>query len=97
MSREYLLTTIDNPWNPFTQEDEWRAYDWSHGYYTEQYFASLANTSMNMSESEYDDEANRAMDEVIEQSPLGIHIKVTRDTVIRPISVETYLKTVNEL
>lgn len=37
---EILITTKDNPFNPFTDEDNWRAYDtdYSHPYNTEAYY-----------------------------------------------------------
>lgn len=28
------ITTVDNPWNPFTNWDEWLQYDRSMGYFT---------------------------------------------------------------
>lgn len=36
---DILLTTKDNPFNPFTDEDNWRAFDtdYSHPYCTEAY------------------------------------------------------------
>ena len=33
-TKETMVTTIDNPWNPFTNWDEWYAYDEWHGYHT---------------------------------------------------------------
>jgi len=94
---DHMLTTIDNPYNPFKQEDEWRAYDWTHGYHTDQYLAAFCHTSMDISKENYDAEVERAIDEAIEKSPLGIHIKVTEDTVIRPIPVEVYMDILDDL
>lgn len=37
---EILLTTKDNPYNPFTEYDEWKYFDETmHHYYTEAYVA----------------------------------------------------------
>ena len=38
-----MLTTKDNPFNPFTDEDNWRNFDmdYSHPYCTESYIARL--------------------------------------------------------
>lgn len=37
MQDEYMLTTVDNPWNPFTHFREWYVYDIMHGYHTLSY------------------------------------------------------------
>ena len=39
-AEDILLTTKDNPFNPFTDEDNWRAFDtdYSHPYNTEAYY-----------------------------------------------------------
>jgi len=41
--QEAMLTTIDNPFNPFTQFDEWKDFDETQGYYTCPYLARIAN------------------------------------------------------
>lgn len=38
-----MLTTIDNPYNPHTNFDEWFAFDVSHGYNTCAYIARMAD------------------------------------------------------
>lgn len=38
-----MLTTIDNPYDPHTQWDEWYKWDVSHGYLTSEWIARLAN------------------------------------------------------
>ena len=39
-AEDILLTTKDNKFNPFTEEDQWRAFDtdYSHPYNTEAYY-----------------------------------------------------------
>jgi hypothetical protein len=39
-----MLTTEDNPYNPFTQYDEWLAFDRQQGYYTNEYLARVVST-----------------------------------------------------
>lgn len=34
MTIEVMLTTEDNPFDPFTQYDEWYAFDYEKGYHT---------------------------------------------------------------
>ena len=45
MVTEYMLTTIDNPYSPFTQFDEWLEFDTLKGYNTCGYLARVAKTS----------------------------------------------------
>lgn len=74
----YMLTTVDNPYSPFTQFDEWYGYDLSQGYDTCGYLARVAYTSENLSESNESYAIDQAMDEIIELNPLGIYKKVTK-------------------
>lgn len=48
MARQIRLTTVDNPWNPFTHEDEWYKFDVSHGYRTWERLAKLALANENL-------------------------------------------------
>ncbi len=42
-AEDILITTKDNPFNPFTDEDNWRAFDtdYSHPYNTEAYYMRI--------------------------------------------------------
>lgn len=64
-----MLTTVDNPYDPFTQESEWLQYDMSHGYNTNSYLARIARISDSLPEEENEQEIDRAMDEIIEFNP----------------------------
>lgn len=75
---DFMLTTIDNPFNPFTQYDEWLAYDEQKGYYTNNYLARIAKTSFELSDSEEEDEINNAIDEIVRIDPFLIYRKVKR-------------------
>ncbi len=46
---EYMLTTEDNPYNPFTNFDEWYAFDTQKGYNTCGYLARVSFTSSELS------------------------------------------------
>lgn len=65
MNSKFALTTIDNPYNPFTQYRDWLIYDEQMGYCSNQYLARIALISSAMSESEVNDEIERAIDEII--------------------------------
>lgn len=73
-----MLTTIDNPFDPYTQYDAWLAYDEQSGYYTNQYLARIANTNPTMTDKEMDDAIDSAMDEIISVDPFGLYIKAIK-------------------
>lgn len=75
----HMLTTIDNPFNPFTQWDEWFAFDHEMHYYTSEYLARVVLTSDELSETDQDLALEDAIDEIIQENVLGIYIKVTED------------------
>ena len=74
-----MLTTIDNPFNPFTQFDEWFQFDEEKGYHTCQFLARISKASSDMSESDYERENERAIDEIVRFNVRGIDKKVTND------------------
>lgn len=76
------LTTIDNPFNPFTNFEQWFDYDCEKGYYSCDYLARIAKTSDMLSEKENDEEIERAIDEIIQYNPLGIYVKVKENETI---------------
>lgn len=74
-----LLTTVDNPYNPFIQFDEWKAFDESKGYYTCEYLARIAKTSNELSDEDNDLAIEDAINEIIYFDLLGIYQKVTKE------------------
>ena len=72
----HMLTTVDNPWNPFTHFDEWIQFDERSGYFTTQYLARLTLSSPDLSEVDQSDAIEQAIDEIVEQNVLGIYRKV---------------------
>lgn len=81
----HMLTTDDNPYNPFTHYDEWLAFDESHGYFTNNFLARVVRSSDELSEADQALEVERAIDEVVHHNVLGIYQKVTANTKVRPI------------
>ena len=49
---QVMLTTIDNPYDPFDQFDEWYSYDMDAGYNTCAYLARVSFTSDSLSDKE---------------------------------------------
>lgn len=87
--QQSMLTTTDNPYNPFTQFDDWYAYDTNQGYHTCSYLARIAVTSDELSEAEQDNAIESAIDEIVKLNVLGIYRKVTEDYV--PPKVGNYI------
>lgn len=79
MDKEYMLTTIDNPFNPFINYDEWYAFDTSHGYYTCAYLARLVITSDELSEVDQDLAIDKAVNEILLYNIFGKFIKIYKD------------------
>lgn len=65
---EYMLTTIDNPFDPFDQFDEWYNFDETKGYCTCGLIARIAKTSDSLPESMNLEEIYRAFDEIIDMN-----------------------------
>ena len=76
MESEYMLTTIDNPFNPFTNFDDWYAFDTSKGYNTCAYPDRICNSSENFTEEEENQAINEAIDEIVKMNILGIYVKI---------------------
>lgn len=74
-----MLTTIDNPFDPFEQFDEWMAFDVARGYNTCAYLARIAKTSDELSPQDEDLAIDKAMDEIVALNILGIYRKVYKD------------------
>jgi hypothetical protein len=73
-----MLTTTDNPFDPFEQFDEWKAFDESKGYYTCSYLARIVKTSDELSDEDETSAIEQAIDEIIAFNVLGIYKKVSR-------------------
>jgi hypothetical protein len=76
---ESMLTTIDNPYNPFTQFDEWYAFDVSKGYYTCAYLARVTKTSDSLSDLDESLAIEAAIDSIIDLNIIGLYTKVTKE------------------
>lgn len=77
--KETMLTTIDNPFDPFTQFDEWRAYDESKHYNSCAYLARVTTTSNDLSEADEALAIETAIDEIVSLNVLGLYKKATKE------------------
>jgi hypothetical protein len=72
-----MLTTFDNPYNPFEQFASWFLFDVEKGYNSCSYLGRIARTSDQLSEEENDLEVERAIDEIIKYDFRNIYKKIT--------------------
>ena len=79
MPNECMLTTFDNPFDPFEQFTDWFLFDVEKGYNTCSYLARIAHTSEDFSDVENDEEVERAIDEIIKYDFMNIYKKVTKN------------------
>lgn len=68
--KDYMLSTYDNPFNPFTDFILWWKEDLRLGHDCCGTLARMANTSTVMPESTYDEDVDRAMDEIVANEPM---------------------------
>lgn len=74
-----MLTTFDNPFNPFDQFDSWLQFDLDKGYNSCAYLDRIAKTSEQLSDYENEKEIERAIDEIILYDFMNIYKKVTEN------------------
>lgn len=74
-----MLTTVDNPYDPFTQFSDWLAYDELMGYDTCNFMARLNLASDDANPKEQDDASEAVIDEIVKYNVLGLYRKVTKD------------------
>ena len=80
MYEKVMLTTIDNPYDPFKQFSDWFSFDVEKGYNTCAYLGRIARTSEQLSDEENDLEIERAIDEIIKYDFLNLYKKVMCST-----------------
>ena len=80
MVKECMLTTFDNPYDPFEQFTSWNLFDVEKGYNTCSYLGRIVRLSDELSEQEESEEIERAIDEIIKHDYASIYKKVTRET-----------------
>ena len=86
-----FVTTMDNPYDYFTQFDDWYAFDTQKGYNTCAYIARIATASNEMSERDYIEAVNDAVNEILRFNVLGIYKKIVENDDLNDIDKEKEL------
>ena len=74
-----MLTTIDNPFDPFEQFTSWLLFDKEKGYNSSERLMRIANISDDMTQKEVDEEIERAIDEIIKYDFMNIYVKAKKE------------------
>jgi hypothetical protein len=77
-----MLTTIDNPFDPFDNFDEWYAFDESQGYHSCSYLARIVKRSDEISDEDEAIAIEEAIDEIVSLHSNGLYKKVSIDVEI---------------
>lgn len=73
-----MLTTFDNPYDPFEQFTSWFLFDVEKGYNSCGYLGRIARTSDQLTDEENNAEVERAIDEIIKYDFRNIYKKLKR-------------------
>ena len=79
MNGECMLTTIDNPYDPFEQFESWLLFDTEKGYNSCSYLARIAKLTDDMTETEKNIEIERAIDEILKYDFTNNRKKIWRN------------------
>jgi hypothetical protein len=74
---EFMLTTIDNPYDPFTEWDSWYAFDEQMNYHTTGLLGRLALTSNELTDEENDLAIEHAVNDIFKLFP-GLYKRVKK-------------------
>lgn len=81
-----MLTTFDNPYNPFEQFHLWFMFDIQKGYNSCAYLGRIAKTSDKFSQEENEREIEHAIDEIVQNDFRNVYRKIVKSSVFEPAS-----------
>ena len=73
-----MLSTIDNPYNPFEDYSSWLMFDKEKGYDSAERLMRIAKITDDMTQKEENEEIERAIDEIIKYDFLNVYTKVSK-------------------
>ena len=79
MPRTVMLSTFDNPYNPFLDFDNWLSYDLDHNHNCCGLLSRNANTSDALSDVENARIIERAIKQIIANDPLNIYCRIVEE------------------
>lgn len=79
MNKQIHITTIDNPFDPFKDFNDWFQFDIEKGYYSCSKIARIAENIENAEEKQEDELLEEAIDRLIEIDPLDLYRKLVKE------------------
>jgi hypothetical protein len=76
---ESMLSTIDNPYDPFDDYNKWYAFDAHMGYHSPSLLARCTVLSDEQSDVDQSLAIENAIEEIVTQNVSGVHVKVQRE------------------
>ncbi len=80
--KETALTTIDNPYSPFSQFDDWYSYDTEKGYdccgYLDRMKSLMKEDTTYLSPEKEDTILDSIIDIIVNNDPTGMYVKVQK-------------------
>lgn len=79
-----MLTTLDNPYDPFDDYDNWNNFDTQHNYNTFALIARMIDErydSRDFNVIERNDEINEIIDRIVQLDPLEQYVIIVREIV----------------
>lgn len=80
MADNVMLTTIDNPFDPFTQFDDWFEFDESSGYHSTALLARVVDGSDELSDADQELALEQGIDEIVSDIGPNLYRKVKRSS-----------------
>ena len=84
MAAEFMLTTLDNPFDPFEDFMDWYRFDMEKGYNTCGYLARVSKVSSELTDEENNEENTRAIGEILRTDPTGLYLRAEKGKFIKP-------------
>lgn len=78
MAKQVMLTTVNNPYNPFEEYRKWLMFDINNGSHCGEWLARLTPDRDDLSEAEYDEAIEKAIDIIVLSDPTGQYTKIAK-------------------
>ena len=88
MDKQYLLTTLDNPYNPFVDFTSWYMFDCEKGHNTSSRLARIANINAEMTQKEREEEMDRVMDLIVKYDLEDLYVKGTEEQIEKWLEIQ---------